>query len=962
MKWTGNEPEQTSGEFVVQNIPVSDPYLFTTPLLQTKLYMPSLRTCLVPRLRLNEYLDRGLQGKLTLVSAPAGFGKTTLVAAWLAGREGESGKYSVNSEQLYTCPPGHLYTCWLSLDERDNDPACFWRYLIAALQTADSRIGIAAQTALSHPRLPPLEALITAVLNDLTAFSHPLLLVLDDYHLITAETIHQSLHFFLTHLPPHAHLLLLTRADPPLPLARLRAKGQLVELRAHDLRFTLPEIEVFLNQTMGFGLDQQEIETLAARTEGWAAGLQLATLSLQSFEPTTDGGNGFHHGNGRSQFLHAFAGDDRHVMDYLVDEVLNRQPDHIQNFLLQTSILEHLTAPLCDAVIGLTIGDLRLTIEPDSKPEVASQAILDHLEQANLFILPLDNRRQWYRYHRLFGELLRARLGNASEQLEVLHCRAAAWYQAHGYTAEAIRHALQAPNFEQAAHLVEQVYQNMALRGELMTLRGWLDALPPALVKSRPRLCLAHAWAFAYSSRHDQLQHALTQAEAALPEADTAEAARLQGEIFALRAVFTSLYGYTQQTQELARQALALVDEEQWILKALSYQALGNANRLQGQLTAANEAYQQAQTAFLTHGTPFLTLVPLARQGQVQVLQGRLHQAVATFEGVLNQAGGYSGESLVMAGESFVHLAGLYYEWNDLAKARECLEKELELARRGHMVIALLACYLMLARLEQAQNHQAAAYAALREGELLAAQYDFPYMTVQTTLTRVWLGLCGGHLDSAVSWADVYTAQPKTEAVPEILWETANLMVARIRLTQGKPDAAWKIVTEIQETAEKNGRLRTVLETLILQALIYQVKGQPHQAEETLRRALRLAEPEGYIRLFVDEGTPLAALLGRIAIHDHSEYLAKLIKTASDLRLMIGDWRLAETELDALTERELEILALMARGAPNQQIADELVIGVGTVKGHINHILGKLGSRNRTEAVARGRELNLLKT
>lgn len=954
MKWTGNEPEQTSGEFVVQNIPVSDPYLFTTPLLQTKLYMPSLRTCLVPRLRLNEYLDRGLQGKLTLVSAPAGFGKTTLVAAWLAGRGGESGQYPVNSELLDTC--------WLSLDERDNDPTCFWRYLIAALQTADPRIGIAAQTALSHPRLPPLEALITAVLNDLTAFSYPLLLVLDDYHLITAETIHQSLHFFLTHLPPHAHLLLLTRADPPLPLSRLRAKGQLVELRAHDLRFTLPEIEVFLNQTMGFGLDQKEIETLATRTEGWAAGLQLATLSLQSLEPTADHGREVHYENGRSQFLHAFAGDDRHVMDYLVDEVLNRQPDNIQNFLLQTSILEHLTAPLCDAVIGLTIGDLRLTIEPDSKPGVASQAILDHLEQANLFILPLDNRRQWYRYHRLFGELLRARLGNPSEQLEVLHCRAAAWYQAHGYTAEAIRHALQAPNFEQAAHLVEQVYQKMALRGELMTLRGWLDALPPAMVKSRPRLSLAYAWASAYSSRYDQLQHALTQAEAALPEVDTAEATRLQGEIFALRAVFMSLYGYTRQTQELARQALALVDEEQWLLKALSYQALGNANRLQGQPIAATEAYQQAQAAFLAHGTPFLTLVPLARQGQVQVLQGRLHQAVATFEQVINQAGDHGGESLIMAGESFVHLAGVFYEWDDLVKARECLEKELGLARQGHMVIALLACYLLLARVEQAQNHPEAADAALREGELLAAQYDFPYMTVQTAMVRAWLELCGGHLDSAVSWANTYTTQPRTEAVPEILWETADLMVARIRLAQGKPDTAWKIVAEIQETAEKNGRLRTILETLVLQTFICQVKGQPHQAEETLRRALRLAEPEGYIRLFVDEGAPLAVLLQRIAVHDHSEYLAELITAASDLRLTIYDLRLAETELDALTERELEILTRMARGASNQQIADDLVIGVGTVKGHINHILSKLGARNRTEAVARRRELNLLKT
>ncbi len=923
---------------VASGLGLSDTSPPITPLLQTKLYLPTPSARLVTRLHLAERLNQGLQNKLTLVSAPAGFGKTSLVAGWLAGVQGVKG-------------------CWLSLDERDNDPACFWRYLVAALQTADSRIGAGVQTALVHPQIPPVEALATAVLNDLTTFSLPTLLVLDDYHLMTNDTIHQSIHFLLNHLPPHSHLMLLTRADPPLPLARLRAQGQLVELRAHDLRFSLPEIETWLNTLMQLDLSQEELETLATRTEGWAAGLQMAALSLQTavFAPELASQDTLYAKNDRSQFINTFAGDDRYVMDYLIDEVVNGQPAVIQNFLLQTSILEHLTAPLCDAVLGFATAES--TASQPAPITQNSQAILEHLEQANLFLLPLDNRRQWYRYHRLFGELLRTRLYRAATAVGTLHQRAAQWYQSHGYPAEAMPHALQAADYDLAAQLLEKMYQPMVLQGEMLTLRRWLDRLPPALVKSRVRLSLAYAFASAYSSRQDQFENALSQAEAAL-ENQTADADPLRGEIFALKAAFISIYGYAQQAQVLARQALSLLGDGDWWLKAISYQALGNACRLQGQPAAANEAYEQVQTFFHAYNAPFLALVPLARQGQVQIMQGRLHQAAATFEQVLHRAKAYGGEVLITAGESFAHLASVYYEWNELDKAHDYLKKELVLARQGQIAAALSVCYLLLARLEQAQGHSLAAAEWMREAELLAAQYDFPYLTAQTGMARAWLELQWGNVDSAVSWAESHTNQTPTAAIPETLWETADLVTAHIRLAQGRPDTAKKIALHLQTAAEKNGRFRMVLETMVLQAAIYATQGHQAQAEETLRQTIHLAEPEGYIRLFVDGGPVVAALLPHIAQHNPSNYVQRLLTAVSPLPPSQPD----DSLLDALTEREQEILTRMARGDSNQQIADQLVITVGTVKGHINHILSKLGAHNRTEAVARGRERHLLKS
>jgi LuxR family maltose regulon positive regulatory protein len=918
------------------------------PLLATKLHIPPLRQDFVPRRRLLDRLETGLRRKLVLISAPAGYGKTTLLSEWHASSQDRG-----------------LSLAWVLLDEQDNDPVRFWSYVLAALERVrpgSTQSAKALLHGLSRPgttsgrdRSGSIQGVLAALVNDLVSaqegdvLSRPLVLVLDDYHIIQNAAIHDSLAFFLEYLPQSTHMVLLTRADPPLPLARLRVRDQLLELRAADLRFTADEVDLFLNQVMALDLPADAVSTLDARTEGWAAGLQLAALSL--------------HGLDRQQaqrFIEAFAGAHRHVLNYLTEEVLQRQSPEVQTFLLQTAILPYLTAPLCDAVMG----------QPGSQP------VLEQLANDNLFTTPLDNEGRWYRYHPLFADTLRTRLQQSSpELLLVVHRRASAWHQGQGALVDAVRHALAAADPERAAYLVEAGYKRLVMRGELVTLHRWLDALPADLVQARPRLCLASALALAYSGRRERVEGHLQQAEAALAFApDTADADAIRGEIAALRAVFASVNWAGTCSLDLARQALQLLpaarsDEDLW-LRILTLQAQGNCHRFQGEVRQAEESYTEALTIARTLDSPFLVQAITNRLGQNQFLQGRLRQAARTFETALGQAEARGGELAWFSAELHAHLSQIYTEWNDLEQAQQHAQQSIELSRQAENHLALLEGHLALAGVQAALGEVDAARLALDQAQPLAVESGVPYLEAEMAAKRAWLDLLPNGNDASVEmvrpWAEAWAIQ-RTQAandeLPLVLREIQDLILARFWLGRGRLDEAWGLLAEIQPAAEAAGRMGTVLQALLLRAVALQAQSDQTHARDTMARALALAQPEGYVRTFVDAGPPLRSLISDFrlsAAASHEAAKALLSYVDHLLAAFSGPSKLQPETQNLLTAREMEILALMAGGASNQEIAERLVVTVGTVKGHVNHILDKLEAHNRTEAVARARKLGLL--
>jgi len=918
------------------------------PLLPTKLYIPPLRPESVPRHRLLDRLEAGLRRKLTLVSTPAGFGKTTLLSEWSASPRGRQ-----------------LSFAWILLDEQDNDPLRFWSYVLAALEMVRPGIGESAGSllhALPSPgaaavsvRSRSLQGVLTALVKDLVgaqagdAPARPLVLVLDDYHTIHAPAIHDSLAFFLDYLPPAVHVVILTRADPPLPLARLRARDQLLELRVADLRFTAVEVDLFLNRVMALDLPSNAVSTLEARTEGWVAGLQLAALSLQGLDPQQ-----------AQRFLETFAGTHRHVLNYLTEEVLQRQTPEVQGFLLQTAILPYLTASLCDAVTG----------QPGSQP------MLEQLANDNLFTTPLDASGQWYRYHPLFADTLRTRLQQSSpDLLPTLHRRASAWHQEQGALVDAVGHAMAAGDPELAAQLVEAGYKRLAMRGELVTLHRWLDGLPTDLVQARPRLGLAYALALAYSGRRELVEGYLQQAEAAVaPASGTAGANAVRGEIAALRAVFASVNWAGTCSLDLARQALQLLpaarsDEDLW-LRVLILQAQGNCHRFQGQVRAAEESYAEARVTAQALDSPFLVQAVTNRLGQNQLLQGRLRQAAHTFEAALRQAEDRGGELLWFSGELHAHLGRIYTEWDDLEQALRHAHQGIELSRQAENHLALLEGYLALAGVQAARGQTEAAGLALDQAQQLAMAAGVPYLSAQVAVERARLSLI--HDSSRAphtgvrQWAETWAArrtQETDEDPPLILREFQDLILARFWLCHERLDEAEGLLAEIESAAQEAGRMGQVLQSQLLRILVYQERDNQVRSRETMEHALALAGPEGYVRTFLDAGAPLRALL----IDFRSTLAAS--QRASNTLLVYTDRLLAAFSEPSrsgshvqhlLTAREMEILALMAGGASNQEIAERLIVTVGTVKGHVNHILDKLDAHNRTEAVARARQLGLL--
>jgi len=889
----------------------------STPILTTKLYLPPARPTLVPRPRLTARLAEGLTRPLTLISAPAGFGKTTLVSEWCASQAGRG-----------------FPLAWFSLDGDDNDSTRFLTYLIAALSRLKPGLGETTLALLYSPQRPSPQVILTGLINDLSESDAPFALVLDDYHVITAQPVHEALTFLLDHMPQQMRLVILTRADPPLPLARLRVRNDLTEIRAADLRFTRDEAEAFLNRAMGLALSADDVGALEARTEGWIAGLQLAALSMEGRADS-------------SSFIAGFAGTHHYIVDYLTEEVLSRQPDLVRLFLLQTSILERLNGALCDA----------LTLRTDG------QATLTALEQANLFVVPLDDERRWYRYHHLFADAIRNRLQQTHpDWLPGLHRRATEWCEQHGFVTEAISHALAGEDKERAARLVEKNALAMVMRRELVTLANWLKAVE-ADRQERPWLCVYQAWMLYYAGQLDGIEGNLQRTEglvaASLP-AESIEGKEILGHIAAIRAGAAFVHKDAARVIDHAQEALRHLPESGVELRTVVNYLLGGAYWLNGDLGACGRALENVdRTGRVAENVPLVVLA-LSALGRLHLLKGQLHRAAETCREAMRLASSQHGQLLPIAADACFGLGIVSYEWNDLTAATDHLGRFAELGELSGVASYVVLSQVLQARLRQAQGDSNSAFDLLHQAERLAKQSDLG-IDVDTRIAAYGMNirLDGGDLESAARLARErglsLEGAGDWRRVPEYS------AFVRVLLWKGEHSAALTLLEQLLRAVESKELSGHVIELLALQALGLCLGGERPKAFVALKRSLTLAEPEGYFRLFLDQGAPMAKLLRDARSHGMATGYVGMLLSAFDA-LSAPDTKLPARQSieEPLTERELEILRLVAAGKSNQQIADALIIATGTVKKHLNNIFGKLGVQSRTECVARARELNVL--
>ena len=905
-------------------------------LLATKLHIPRPRPGFVVRPRLTQRLADGIARELVLVCTPAGFGKTTLLADWARG--------------------GRRPVAWLSLDEGDNDPVRFWRHVAAALDGVLP--GVAGRVAglLQGLRSASFQAVAATLVNELAAGADEVVLVLDDYHLIQAPPVHASLGFLLDHLPASLRLVLASRADPPLPLAKLRARGQLAELRERDLRFTFEEAAELLRTAVGVELPDAAVAALGDRSEGWVAGLQLAALSLRGRDDITE-------------FVEGFSGSHRYVLDYLAEEVLDRQPEPLRAFLLETSVLGRLSGALCDAVTGRS----------------HSQALLEQAERANLFLVPLDEVRRWWRYHHLFADLLRARLHQERpERVPELHQAAAAWSEGHGLVDDAIRHALAGGDAVWAARLVERHFDDLLRRNEDATLHRWLEALPAEVVRSRPRLCLAQAlWAW-IGGRLEAVEPLVAEAERAYPAVAeepyepsvgraTSLGANVPAAIGTFRAGLACLQGDAERTTRFGQQALAHLTDADRTLRSFAQWYLAVAEWLSGRLVEAEQALAGLVAEQRGAGERYFARL-CYDLGQVQRAQGRLGAALGTYQQALDASGG-AARLLPPAGMALVGLAGVLYERGELQAALDRATEGVGLWRQLSYGLQLVAGLAILARTRQAQGDRAGALEAIAEAERVQLSPAMVGLFNPAPALRTQLALAQGEVAEAARWVQARGLAPDDQ--PSYPREREYLVLARVLLAEHTPDRALGLLERLYALAVAQGRTGSVIETRALQALALQAIGDEAGALAALAEALMLAAPEGYVRVFVDEGAPMATLLGKLsttpataqavaAAHMPAAYLGRLLEAferaglAGPLIPRRGTAALPGL-VAALSARELEVLGLLAAGRSNPAIAEELVITLDTVKRHVTHILDKLGAANRTQAVTRARELGLLR-
>jgi LuxR family maltose regulon positive regulatory protein len=880
-------------------------------LLRTKLYIPSVRPGLVSRPRLVDRLSAGSHRKLTLISAPAGFGKTTLVTEWVCG--------------------GAAEVAWISLDEGDNDPVQFLQYLIVALQQVDGNLGQTLQQLLQSPQLPPPENLITPLINDLAAVDTALTLVLDDYHLITFPGVHHMVQFLLEHQPPTMHLVLSTREDPPLPLVQMRVRGQVTEIRERDLRFTLEEAAAFLNRTMGLDLSPETVEALEARTEGWIAGLQLAALALQE-DRDADRAPGF---------VADFAGDDRYVMDYLVVEVLQRQPEATRAFLRQTSILDRLSAPLCDALTG----------------RQDSQAILERLEGANLFLTPLDHRREWYRYYHLFAGSLRATLDR--DEQKRLHQRAARWYERHGATSQAIHHALAygevSGDLADAERLVRAAAAEMIHSGNLVTVRGWLDALSDERVRADGELATYKGWMLALSGEIAAAEEYADLAERHLRKAEDGPTVGL-GRVLVLRSFIAVILRQDyERAIALATEALHVLGDDLPRWRVMALWTLAESQERTRNITEAIATLRQAQSVRQETGDVLFMNVIDAFLAVDLYLYGRRREAVRVCQEALKLYVDREGRPSPMASFIYSRLGTLYYAANQLALAQKHLEEGLRLSDQFALSSPYTFARGSLAPVLYAQGEADAALAALQEARELAAREalgDAGWLSAAEADIR----LKEGDVRFALQWAD--SAGLPLEERPTFLRIEMHLVYVRLLLAQGRLADARRRLARLESFLRERGLYRRLITVYILQAITAGRSGDHASAVEILSRSVEIAAPEDYYRAFLDEDRRVLALLPDVR-DVAPAFVDQLLGYGGGAA--VAEAAAAQPLVEPLSDRELEVLRLIAAGLANREIAEELVIATGTVKRHINHIYGKLAVGSRTQAIAKARELRLLK-
>ena len=927
------------------------------PLLQTKLYIPPVRPELVSRPRLIERLNAGLHHKLTLVSAPAGFGKTTLVSEWIhsgvSSREYGVGEEHEPAGEVSPTPYSLLPTprfAWLSLDEGDNDPAIFLAYVVAALQTIEADVGKGALGALQSPQPPPTEAILTGLINEIAAVPDRIVLVLDDYHLIEAQPIHDALTFLLRHLPPQMHLVISTREDPPLPLARLRARGQLTEVRVTDLRFTSSEAAEFLNTRVGLDLSAEDIAALETRTEGWIAGLQLAAISMQGHKDATN-------------FIRSFTGSHHFVLDYLVEEVLQQQSESVQTFLLRTSILDRLCGPLCDAVCSAgTASSSKGTAV--LRPSASGQETLEYLQHANLFIIPLDNERRWYRYHHLFADLLRQRLhqstasstGDEGWGVAEYHIRASEWYEENGLEIEAFHHATAASDVERATRLMEGDWMPLPFRGAVVPVLNWLKSLPTTVLDARPLLWVTYASTLLGAGQRTGVEQKLQAAETALQGVELDDKTQdLVGRIAAIRATLAVGQHQVEAIIAQSRRALEYLHPDNLAFRTSTTWKLGYAYHLQGDRAAASRAYTEAMSIGQASGNILFTVSAMLGLGSLQEAENQLYLAAETYRRALHLFGDQPLPTL--ACEAHLGLARIFYEWNDLDAAQQHRQQSIQLVRQTENNDTFAACEVLLARLKLAEGDVAGAAAVLAQADQFVRQHNLVNRMPEVAAALVLALLRQGPL----------LHQGNLAAAADLV-QTHKLAIsqARVHLAQGDPGKALALLEPLRQQMEAKGLEDERLKVMVLQAVALhvaalQADGEKEQAVQLLGDALALAEPGSFIRLFVDEGMPMAHLLSEAAaLGMMPDYIGKLLAAfeAEEHKSAISPP--SQPLVEPLSPRELEVLGLIAQGLSNREISERLFLALNTVKGHNRRIYGKLQVQRRTEAVARARELGLL--
>jgi ATP/maltotriose-dependent transcriptional regulator MalT len=904
----------------------------STPLLLTKFNVPLTNPGLVRRERLLNLLDQSLQHGhiLTLICAPAGYGKTTLVSQWI--------KEHANVKLQDGSVPNHFI--WLTLDQEDNDLARFIVYLVTALQQIDASLGQGILAALQNVRSTSPRILATLLINDLSMLEGSYILILEDYHSINAQSIQDFISYLIDHQPQQIHLVIISRADPPLPLARLRARDQLTELRQHDLAMTMAETTELFGRHLGLELTTDQVQSLETKTEGWAAGLQLAMLAIRLTE-------------NRTTFIGTFSGSHEYIADYLTGEVLEQQTALTRDFLLQTSILKQLSAPLCEAVTG----------------QAQATQILEKLVNDNIFLEPLDDRQEWYRYHALFGDLLRKRLYQSNrDKLQNLHNKAGKWYSQNGMLDQAIEHFLAGEDYDTAAGLIEKNAELLLMNGQTPTVLRWLEAFPAINLSAHPVLIVYQGVAMILSGKIPDNPLALLQEIASSSEI-------YQGESFTLQALYSVLKGNALEAIHLSECALQRLPEDRAFLRILAADGLAMAHTLRGDLVSGAHAFEKVVEASSKAGNVIMMLLGLTNLAGLRYQQGQLRQARDEYQRVIDISHARLGVISQPASRALLGMGELAREWNDLQASIEYLTDAIEMFKQ-FIDIGLSVAYLSLAKVYLSQGEWQKVQSTLEKARQRSSATKTTALDDNLTellQARLWIAV--REYDAADQWAlrrgllkrpigDLAAMADQNATAFELL-QGEYMTLVRLFIAQNQPSKSLEILDVLLSYNEQRGQLRRVIEVLVLQAIAYQLAEAGELALQAFYRALSLGEPEGYIRTFLDEGKPIARLLSEAIASGHSplyaqNLLASLNSPSSQPSGLVFKTGAHHELVEPLSQREIEVLRLIAKGLTNQEIGTRLYISLSTVKGHTTNIYGKLGVNSRTQAVTAAQKLGLL--